>query len=191
MKPTQEIYDPRRGQDFRIKTATGTFSGLEHNFYVVDNADSNWGNRLDLLNKCISKTSKIGFFTVAPWVPGAEKLRARIKQEFESVSECGGNLAGYFGLESDAARRLFAIRNEFGEGKSGEWGVGGCSEKFDPPTRTASAKKEAWEFFHLLTQPSKIGCLLYLGEMQQTTFMVKIFDGIDSYLAKLQRPGTT
>jgi hypothetical protein len=185
-----QIYDPRRGQDFRINTATGMFSSLEHNFYVSDTYDSDWDNRLDLLNKCISKTSKLGFFTIAPWVPGAEKHRTRIKQEFKSVSECGGNLAGYFGLESDAVRRLFAIRKEYGEGKSGEWGIGGCSEKFDPPTQTAPAKKEAGEFFHLLTQPSKIGCLLYLGEMQQTTFMVRMFDGIDSYVAEIQSLGS-
>jgi len=180
-----EIYDSRLGQDFRFNTPIGTFSSLEHHFYVLDNAGNlPWARGDSLLKECVLKTSKIGFFTIALWAPGAKKLATKIKQEFQVASEFWGSLCGYFDVETDSIQKLFEIRKMFGEGKSGEWGLGGCLEKFSPPTRISFAKNETWGFCHILNQPAKIGCLLYLGEMRQTTFMTKIFDGLDACLAQ-------
>ncbi len=180
------IYDPRQKQDFRINIPGETFSSLDHGFYVIDNSHGlNWAQRLDLLKLCVLQTSKLGFFTLVPWVPGARKLRAEIGRKLESVIEFQGTLGGYFDSESDSIERLFKIREEFGGNKSGEWGFGGCLAKFTPPIRSSLARTESWDFSHVLRQASLIGCFLYLGEMCQTVFMTKLFPALDAHLGQL------
>lgn len=181
-----QTYDARKGEDFRISAPDGVFSSLEHQLYVIDNAyNLNWDRKTDLLKKCVLKTSRLGFFTVEPWKPGARKLILRLKQEFRIVSEYEGTLCGYFYITSDAVQKLFIIRKTSGEKNSGEWGIGGCIEEFDPPTRRSFIEKRTWGLFHVSGQPRNIGCYLSLGEMRQITFMTKIFDDLDSILTQL------
>lgn len=187
--PSVRTYDPRRGEDFRINTPGRTFSSLDSHFYVLDNAaDLGWIRRVSLLKECFLQTSKFGFFTLVPWVPGAKKLKTAIKREFQSVFELDGTFCGYFDIESDSIQKLFEMREMFGGDKSGELGLGGCLEKFSPPVRVSLAKRESWDFFHVIRQPAKIGCFLYFGEMCQTTFMTRLFPELDSWLGQLPLP---
>lgn len=120
------------------------FSSLAHCFYILDDAhDLEWVKHEDLLKQCVLKTSKMGFFTVSPWIPGAKKLKTKIKEEFGEVFEFAGTLHGYFDIESDSIQKLLEIRKTFGGEKSGEWGIGGCLEKFNLPVRISLAKAEA------------------------------------------------
>lgn len=182
-----DSYDARLRQDFRLNISGGTFSSLECYFYVLDNADNlDWVESATILEECIRNTSKYGFFTVVPWVPGANKLKAEIKKEFDVASELAGSLCGYFDVGTDSIQRLIKMRRKFGGGRSGEWGLGGCLDHFTPTKQGSFAKKEAWNIFHVLSEPQKIGCYLFLGEMHQTTFLTKIFDGLDEYLSQIR-----
>ena len=137
-----------------------------------------------LLKYCVPKTSTFGFFTLSPWIPGAKKLRERIHQQFASTSECDGSLAGYFDAQkTDVIDELFDIRTAFGGNKSGEWGVGGCTVNFSEPKRLSFAKRELWDFAHILAEAEKLSSFLYLGD-GYTTFMTKCFDDFDAALAQ-------
>ncbi len=176
-----ETYDPSLGQNFVLPyhSTKDTFSSLESNFFVQDSiGDVDLIKWKKAIYKCIKKTSRRGFFTVIPWSPGAKKLKQRIYQDFINVEEINSSLFCYFELSTDTIDKLFELRNEYGGDVSGEWGIGGCIVDLPTP----NTRKQYWDFAYLLEQADKIGCLLSLGEMQQTFFMSKSFDGLKELL---------
>lgn len=181
-----ETYDPSLGQNFVLPchSTEDTFSSLESNFFVQDSiGDVDLIKWKKAIEKCIEKTSSRGFFTVIPWFPGAKKLKQRLYQEFINVEEINGSLFCYFEPSKDTIDKLFELRNEYGGDVSGEWCIGGCIIELPPP----STKKQYWDFSYLLKQADKIGCLLSLGEMQQTFFMSKPFEGLKELLLIQQK----
>jgi hypothetical protein len=180
------FFDPRLGQDFKVSVAIGTFSSLTHNFFVLDGIFDPGTKDLKLLDLCISHTSKLGFFVVTPWIPGSSQLRQKLEQDFSVASEFEGSLCGYFNIATNSVEKLIEVRNAFGGKQSGEWGIGGCTERFCLPTRQKLSRGELWNLFHILNQPTKLGCLLYFGEMQQTTLLTRVFDGLDSALKTVE-----
>jgi hypothetical protein len=181
-----QLFDPRSGEDFILKDRhlNRTFSSLQHNLYVIDSIDEKKLDQKKLLKICIPKTSRLGFCTLVPWVPGAKKLMERIHRELNSVHEYEGSLVGYFDVTRlDIIDALFDIRAAFGEYKTGEWGFGGCVTEFSPPRRISFLKGELWDFAHLISQAEKVGCLLYVGD-GYTTFLTRIFDDFDDWLVR-------
>jgi len=184
-----EIYDPRRGEDFVLKNRRlkKSFSSLHHGLLVVDSqGQSLLSKEVTVLKESIPKTSALGFFIVVLWVPGAKKLKASIQQEFGETFECANSLCGYFDAQSvDNVELLLDLRDTFGGNKSGEWGFGGCLTKFSAPKRISLFRGELWDFEHVLYDADRLGCLLFLGE-RYTTFVTRIFDGMDAALSQLR-----
>lgn len=178
-------YDPRLGQDFTMERAGNRFSSLDQNFFVLDGIWEPGNNALDFLNECMVKTSKLGFFVVTPWVPGASRLVKRIAQDFSIASEVEGSVCGYFDVNPGSVEKLFLLREESNGARSGEWGIGGCMERFDPPARHALFRGETWDLFHIMAQATKLGCLHYYGEMHQASLLTRLFDGFDSAVKKV------
>ena len=186
-----KIYDPRRGEDFVFnnRPLNKSFSSLRHGFFVADSQDqAALSRRVDLLKECIPKTSNLGFFVVALWMPGAKRLKAAIRQQCGDVCEFANSLCGYFDLQSiDPVDKLLALRDTFGGNKGGEWGFGGCLTKFRQPQRISLLRGESWHLTHLLDNAEKLGCLLFLGD-GYTTFMTRMFDGVDAALSQFYAP---
>jgi hypothetical protein len=181
------IHDPRLGEDFVLRDSRlrTSFSSLRSGLYVMDLLDRGLLSELaKLVKRCIPRTSNIGFFTLGPWSPGAKAVRDRIRQEFPAISEFEGSVAGYFDPQNiQSLDMLLDIRSAFGGNKTGEWGFGGCTERFPEPKRSSFASGEWWDFAHILGSPENIGSFLYLGD-GYTTFMSKIFHGFDTVLAE-------
>jgi hypothetical protein len=181
-------YDPRLGQDFKLgnRSRTTIFSSVEHGFYVQEwIGEVDWTRVIDPLASCLKATSQKGFFVVTPWQRRGNRLKSEIKKTFQNVQEFENSLCGYFDIDKDSLSRLFHIRNKFGSGASGEWGLGGCTESLAAPRRFSLSMSELWDLFHVLGQPAKIGCFLYLGELAQSTFLTRIFDDVDEIISKL------
>lgn len=174
-----KTYDPRLGQDFRLESPNYKFSSVENNFFVFDGTWEPDVRALHFLNGCIVETSTLGFFVVTPLYPKADTLIKRLRQDFRIASEIEGSFCGYFEINPVSVQKLFLLREEFKGLASGEWGIGGCLGHFAPPTRRGFFGKNAWNLFHLSTQPAQLGCLLYLGEMQQGTLVSRLYEGFD------------
>lgn len=183
-RPNIKTYDPKFGQDyafFNHSTKT-TFSSLEHGFFVLEAVgEMDWGMHQAMLLECIIKTSTKGFFLVAPWYPGAEKLRRALLQQFSDAQVLENAVLGYFDPATDELGKLFAIRGEHGRGSSGEWCIGGCLTKFSKQ----NIKCSGGNLSCLLPQSGKIGCVLSLEEMQQSYFIIKIFEGLPKIIGEI------
>jgi len=182
-----KIYDPRLGEDFVFndRHLKRTFSSLQHGLYVVDGGGSRLlDEQATLLKTCVERTSSLGFAILAPWSPGAKKLRNRITEVLDSVSEFEGSVIGYFTVQNvNTVDMLLDLRAASGADRSGEWGFGGCVGKFSSPKRLPATKGELWNFVHVLAQAEKLGCFLYRGD-GFTTFMTKSFPSLDVLLGK-------
>ena len=183
-QPNIQIYDPKLGQDYKFfnHLAKTTFSSLEDGFCVLEVVgEMDWGVHQNALLECILKTSTKGFFAVAPWYPGAEKLRRALLQRFSNAKVIANAVLGYFDPSADALSKLFSIRDECGGESSGEWCIGGCSTKFSEQ----NIKCSGWDLNCLLHQAEKIGCVLSLEEMQQSYFIIKPFEGLPKIIEEI------
>jgi len=185
MKLQVHTYDPRLGHDYAISdhATKKTFSSLEHGFLVLDCIGAvDWTGQLALLRRSIESTSKQLFFMLDPWEPGARELRNAVEREFGSLQEFERSLCGYAAIGSDALERLLRLRAASSGSNSGQWCIGGCLAEFAPPVRLGFSKGQLWDLAQVLGQPEKLGCVLSLGEMQQSLFVTRLFDGLDTLL---------
>lgn len=185
MKLQVFTYDPRLRQDYSIVdfTTKKAFSSLEHDFFVLDCVGPcDWSRQLPLLTGCIENTSKKLFFMVDLWEPGAKELRNAVEDALGPVSEFECSLCGYAAIDSDALERLLQLRASFGGDSTGQWCIGGCLGEFTPPVRLGFTKGQLWDLAHVLGQSDKIGCVLSLGEMQQSLFVTRLFDNLENLL---------
>lgn len=180
-----QIYDPRRGEDWYTTNfmTKRTFSSLKHGFFVMNCVGPvDWAADLSLLNGSLQATSKRFFFMVDPWPPGAARLANALEREFGPLKEFERSMCGYAALYADAVQQLFRLRTLFGGDTTGEWCIGGYMVEFSPPVRTSLFKRQLWDFSLVLEQADKVGCVLWLGEMQQSLFATRLFDELDNLL---------
>jgi len=187
MKPEVQvrIYDPRLREDWSTTNfmTKKSFSSLKHGFYVMDCVGPiDWTADLALLNGCLQSASKKLFFMVDPWQPGAAQLSDALQREFGPLKEFERSLCGYATTDPDIAQRLFRLRTLFGGDRTGQWCIGGCVEEFAPPVRAGLTKRQLWDLCLVLEQAEKLGCVLSLGEMKQSLFGTRLFDGLDNLL---------
>lgn len=189
---TPRVYDPRVGNDFRLRNHLSgkEFSSQAEGFYVVESPIlEEWVKPVAPLKSLITETSRLGFFVATPWSPGGKKLMTAIREQLSEVLEFENSVCGYFANENGSLEKLLHLREVSGGRNSGEWGFGGCLERFTPPVRVSSTQAEAWDLFHILDQPEKIGCFVFLGEMAQATLLVRHFEGLGTALSTLGIPG--
>jgi hypothetical protein len=185
MKSQIKSYDPRSLEDYCSSnfTTKNAFSSIEHGFYVLDCVGKlDWSSEIYLLTVCIQNTGKQIFFMVDPWQSKTEGLKNALENEFGRLFEFENSVCGYTDIASDAVGKVLQIRAMFGGDSSGQWCIGGCLDKFTMPRRTSFAKGELWDLPFILGQPQKIGCVLWLGEMQQSLFATRLFVGFDNLL---------
>lgn len=185
LKIEVQIYDPRRGEDWYTTDfmTKRTFSSLKHGFFVmICVGPVDWTADLSLLNGSLRATSKGFFFMVDPWHPGASRLANALECEFGPLKEFEHSLCGYATIYADAVQQLLRLRTSFGGDTTGEWCIGGYMVEFSPPVRTGLFKRQLWDFSLVLEQADKVGCFLWLGEMQQSLFATRLFDGMDNLL---------
>jgi hypothetical protein len=185
MKLQVRTYDPRLGQEYAVSdhATKKRFSSLEHGFFVLDCVGAvDWTSQLPLLNGCLQAISKKLFFTLDPWEPGARELRQALEREFGAVREFERSLCGYAAITSDAIDGLLQLRASFGGDSTGQWCIGGCLEEFASPVRMSFSKGQAWGLPLVLEQAEKLGCVLSLGEMQQSLLVTRLFDNLDNLL---------
>ena len=168
-----ETYDPMLGQDYFLASKEDSFSSLKENLFVAEiTGDIELDTLRSTLMTCVQATSTQAFFFIVPWYPVSKGLVRKIQTEFPGVSELEGSLCGYSDSPSSILDKLLSIRETHGGARSGEWTIGGCNEPFDSPG------SKVWGFDYALDQVSKLGCLLHLGEMKQTVFISKLFEGL-------------
>jgi len=185
VNPQFHRYDSRLGQDYSIVNyySKRTFSSLEHGFLVLDFVGPmDWKSRASLLQRCLEATSKRLFFMVDPWEPTAGQLGKALVREFSTIGEFEQSLCGYTTINIATIVRLFDLRTEFGGDNSGQWCIGGCLADFAPPVRLSMTRGQLWDSALVLDQAEKVGCMLSLGEMQQSLFITRHFDGLDNLL---------
>lgn len=160
---------------------------MEHGFFVLDCiGKADWTAQIPLLTGCIEATSRKLFFMLDPWEPGARELRMALEREFGTSMEFERSLCGYAAIDSNAVERLLQLRASFGGDSTGQWCIGGCLVEFAPPMRLSFWKAQSWDLALALDQPDKLGCVLSLGEMQQSLLVTRLFDSLDNLL----RPAT-
>jgi hypothetical protein len=180
-------YDPRLRQDYTVRNfmTVEEFSSLEHNLFVLDCIGTlDWAGELQLLIGCIQNTASKCFVMFDPWGPGKDELRNAIELEFGPVMEFEHTYCCYTNISIVTLDRLFQLRAKFDGYASGQWCIGGCIAEFTPPERTGFGKRQLWDIALVLGQPEKIGCVLSLGEMQQSFFATRLFKGLDILLSK-------
>ncbi|MFN7141916.1 MAG: hypothetical protein ACK4UN_21565 [Limisphaerales bacterium] len=187
MKPQVQAnaYDPRVGQDYSVSDfqTKRTFSSLKHGLYVLDCIGAvDWSSEMPLLTGCIQNTARRLFFMVDPWQPGATELSNALEREFGPLKEFERSLCGYAATDPEAVQQIFRLRESFGGDTTGQWCIGGCVEEFAPPVRTSLTKRQLWDLSLVLEQADKLGCVLSLGEMKQSLFATRLFDGLDNLL---------
>lgn len=168
------VYDPRVGQDFRATNAyTGdTLSSLADNMFVIDCVgDVDWAARVTWLSELMLMTSTLGFAAVTPWFPGSKPLRTALAADFEMREVTRGLLVGYFSLGVEPITKLFDARARSG-GTGGEMLFGGCTEPLDLSEVTTPGAGDPWPL--VISQISRIGCCLYLGELQRSTLLARM-----------------
>jgi hypothetical protein len=185
------IFDARRGEDFQLQNRKiGVhFSSRQHGFVLINSCSHrSWGERLTFLQEAIAKSgSKLGFVTVKAWALGARALIKTMQAEYLDSSQHEASLIIYLSLQSIGTdlTRVFRIRERFGGSNSGEWGFGGCPERFSAPTSLSPSRARSWDLFQIVGQPEILNCYLYFGEMDQITFLVKPFEGLSASLATI------
>jgi hypothetical protein len=187
MEPKFAIYDPRQHQeyapvDFLTKMR---FSNLEAGFIVAEGEGIDWGERVSLLSEAILRTSKLGFVTVDPWIPHTKEVMRALRKDFPINNVFRKTGIAYCGLGVGPIEHAFDLRRRCGQDVSGEWCVGGCIERFAVPRRVSLFGWGSWNYAHILGQAERLGCVLYLAEMQQSVLAVRVFDGLDEWLSRL------
>ncbi len=187
MKPEVQVrfYDPRLREDWSTTDfmTKKSFSSLKHGLYVMDCVGVvDWTAELSLLNGCLQSTSKKLFFMVDPWPPGAAQLSNTLEHEFGPLKEFERSLCGYATIDAEVVQQLLRLRASFGGDTTGQWCIGGCVQEFTPPVRTGLTKRQLWDLCLVLEQAEKLGCVLWLGEMKQSLFATRLFDGLDNLL---------
>ncbi len=183
-----EIYDPRNGKDYKITNSHYgvEFSSLDCGFFVLQLVgEVAWLQHAEILNRCIQQTSKSGFVTFARWLPQRLDVKSRLEAECDRLHEFGHTFCGYFPVSGDSVRRILELRAEAGEWDSGEWCIGGCLDDLTAPRRLSMFRSQHWGLPHVLGQSEKIGCVLALEEMLQTTLLTRMFDNFDRWLHDL------
>lgn len=176
-----QTYDPRKREDYRVRNfQTGVeFSSFDSGFFVMEFVgDVDWLRHAETLKQCIQDTSNSGFVTCAPWVPEVVNIRSRLEAECSLLLEFGHTFCGYFPVRVDSIRRLLELRTEAGDWKSGEWCIGGCISELALPQRHSITSTALWDFAHVLDQSERVGCVLSLGEMLQTTLLIRRRKGV-------------
>lgn len=192
--PAVSIFDPRAAQDFRASNSyTGeTLSSLTENLFVADCVgEVNWTAHLPLVRELIISTSALAFFALTPWFPGARGLRRQLAAHFKMSEPRKGLLVSYFSPDAEQLGKIFDARQRHG-GASGEILVGGCTEPLDLSGIGKPGAGEPWSL--VISQRSRLGCFLYLGELQRSTLIVRMDSGIDHLIDELaarliQAPG--
>lgn len=181
--PTITIYSPARMEDWEYQGGGENFSSIANGMYVVEAVGFDWSPHQAMLLSCIKTTAKMGFAKVAPWYPGAKKLHAALLALLTDIETDGHNVFGYFEPSADALRELFDLWQRPGAWLSGEWQIGGCSSRF------AGNMLEPRHSYlsRFLSQSTNVGCLLSLDELQDSTLLVRSFDGIGDWLEDLRK----
>ncbi len=189
MTPTLEIFDPRVGKTWETKDdLTGhTFSTARHPFLVVYSTMLEWSNHRPLLEELLAQTSDRGFVAVEPWHPNEQQIITGLKSSLGGVLEFNHSAISEFAVGQNHFHAAFEIRANFGGWNSGIWCFGGRTSEFSQPQRLSYFKADTWGLPHILRQPEKIGFVLELGEMHQSTLITQLYSGVDDFLVRLQQ----
>lgn len=163
-------------EDYNFQT--NYFSSLKHGMYGFEGIGIDWSMHQKVILTCIQKTSSLGFFWVAPWMPGAKKIRSDLLKFSATAAVCDEMVFGYFDPTDSNIRTLLRIWKNRGGFGGGEWLVGGCKEEL--PLDLKNFPNNFLEY--CLSHIQRIGFLLSLEEMQQSSLIVRFFDELPTLL---------
>lgn len=176
-----QIYSPEKKEVWRYESKRLNFSIFEQGMFAVDAVGVDWSTHKTLLIYCFTSTAKLGFFRVTPWFPGRKILHESLLARFPTCVVIGGDIFGYFDINTQNLEIIFNLWHERGGWGSGEWQIGSCQREF-----SEIAIMETYpglEFF--LREIHHIGCILSLEEMQQSTLLTHPFPGLSSIIKSL------
>jgi hypothetical protein len=182
-----KVYDPRLGQDYSVSnfTTKRTFSSSKHGLYVWDCVGPlDWSSELPLITESIQRTARRLFFMLDPWQPQGQPLYEALTREFGPLLEFERSVCGYTRIGLEVVEQLFELRRTFGGDTTGQWCIGGCLQEFTAPVRTGFTKAQLWDLALVLDQADKLGCVLWLGEMQQSLFATRPFEELNALLQR-------
>lgn len=190
-----EVYDSREGEDFKFELSDGSlFSSLENNFSAIDIIQTgiDWSSREITIDRKIDasdcpnieyflvnallKHGGIGF-TCLSFLTRVVKKSNLLK--FNDVDWIIGSMVGYFELNHAMIQYQIDTRKKLASYE--EWGIGCCNSKFQITNDVIASSKELWDF--ILKQPDKLNCIVYyIGELDRTIIISRIFEGFDEIL---------
>jgi hypothetical protein len=188
MSSTIEIFDPRHGNNWETKDAlTGyCFSTLQHPFLVAYSTHLDWPDTDTLLDELPLSACERGFVMVEPWRPNANLIFDAMAESFGQIDKFNYSAMSEFSMISQNLRKAFEIREKFGGWNSGVWCFGASKSNFSRPRQLSRFKAETWSFTHILQEPENIGFALELGELHQSTLILRLGDGVDAWLQRLR-----